>query len=57
MLLLLTSSMTNPTGALFSRSFELQAKGCYKKPSEADIWEDSVVGKPNVLIPKCMMHC
>lgn len=49
--------MTNPTGALFSRSFELQKKEWHKKPSESDICGDSVVGKPNVFIPKCMMHC
>lgn len=49
--------MTNPTGALFSRSFELQKKEWHKKPSESDICGDSVVGKPIVFIPKCMMHC
>ena len=38
MLLLLTSSMTNPTGALLSRSFELQGKGWQKKSSDAGIY-------------------
>jgi hypothetical protein len=53
-LLLLTSSMTNPTGALFSRSFELQGKGWQKKSFEAGIYGTSVVGELTVLSSKCM---